>query len=79
MNSRSWIASPIRELGGREVSSIEPQGLQGLVRDIRVIAEATGDGAKPIYDDGALSASKRLRRVRHDDLGLDDTELVAVS
>ena len=44
-----------------------------------MIAEATGDGAEPIYDGGDLSASKKLRWVRHDDLGLGDTELVALS
>jgi N-acetylneuraminate synthase len=64
--------------GSDQAASIEPQGLQRLVRDIRVISEAMGDGVKRIYD-GELAAMKKLRRVHQHDLDLDDSELVAVS
>ena len=47
--------------GSDQAASIEPQGLQRLVRDIRVISEAAGDGVKRVYD-GELSAMKKLRR-----------------
>jgi N-acetylneuraminate synthase len=47
--------------GSDQAASIEPQGLQRLVRDIRVISEATGDGVKRVYD-GERSAMKKLRR-----------------
>ena len=61
--------------GSDQAASVEPQGLQRLVRDVRVISEAMGDGVKHIYD-GELVAMKKLRRVPGD---LLDPELLAVS
>ena len=49
--------------GSDQAASIEPQGLQRLVRDIRVISQALGDGVKKVYD-GELAAMRKLRRVR---------------
>ena len=54
--------------GSDQAASIEPQGLQRLVRDIRVISEALGDGVKQIYD-GERAAMKKLRRVPGDRRG----------
>jgi len=48
--------------GSDQAASIEPQGLQRLVRDIRVISEALGDGVKRVYE-GERAAMKKLRRV----------------
>jgi N-acetylneuraminate synthase len=48
--------------GSDQAASIEPQGLARLVRDVRVISEAIGDGVKRIYD-GEHAAMKKLRRV----------------
>ena len=61
--------------GSDQAASVEPQGLQRLVRDVRVISEAMGDGVKHIYD-GELAAMKKLRRVQGE---LVDPELLAVS
>jgi len=36
--------------GSDQAASVEPQGLQRLVRDIRVIETALGDGVKRVYD-----------------------------
>ena len=63
--------------GSDQAASVEPQGLQRLVRDIRVISEAMGDGVKRIYD-GELSAMKKLRRVHGDNLELGEAQLAAV-
>jgi N-acetylneuraminate synthase len=51
--------------GSDQAASIEPQGLARLVRDVRVITEAMGDGVKQIYD-GERAAMKKLRRVPGD-------------
>lgn len=48
--------------GSDQAASVEPQGLERLVRDIRVIEAARGDGVKKIYE-GELAAMKKLRRV----------------
>jgi N-acetylneuraminate synthase len=48
--------------GSDQAASIEPQGLQRLVRDIRVVSEALGDGVKRVYD-GERAAMAKLRRV----------------
>src|SRR5918998_354463 len=48
--------------GSDQAASVEPPGLQRLVRDIRVISEALGDGVKKVYD-GEKAAMKKLRRV----------------
>jgi N-acetylneuraminate synthase len=61
--------------GSDQAASVEPQGLVRLVRDVRVISEAMGDGVKRIYD-GERAAMKKLRRVPGD--LADQTDLVAV-
>ncbi|WP_114559464.1 N-acetylneuraminate synthase family protein [Desertihabitans aurantiacus] len=48
--------------GSDQAASVEPGGLERLVRDIRVIEKALGDGVKKIYE-GELAAMKKLRRV----------------
>src|SRR3954462_15792557 len=48
--------------GSDQAASVEPPGLQRLVRDIRTISEALGDGVKQVYP-GELAAMKKLRRV----------------
>lgn len=48
--------------GSDHAASLEPQGLQHLVRDIRVIEEAMGDGVKRIFP-GELAPLAKLRRV----------------
>ncbi len=48
--------------GSDQAASIEPQGLHRLVRDVRVVSEALGDGIKRIYD-GEQAAMAKLRRV----------------
>ena len=47
--------------GSDHAASLEPTGLQHLVRDIRVIEEAMGDGVKRIYP-GEAEPRLRLRR-----------------
>lgn len=47
--------------GSDQASSVEPWGFQKLVRDIRVIEQAMGDGVKRVYD-SELPIKKRLRR-----------------
>jgi N-acetylneuraminate synthase len=59
--------------GSDQAASVEPPGLQRLVRDIRVISESLGDGVKKVYD-GELAAMKKLRRVQS-----SDPQLVASS
>ncbi len=49
--------------GSDQAASVEPGGLVRLVRDIRVISEAMGDGVKKVYD-GERAAMKKLRRVQ---------------
>ncbi len=49
--------------GSDQAASVEPPGLQRLVRDVRIISESLGDGVKKIYD-GELAAMKKLRRVQ---------------
>jgi len=48
--------------GSDQAASVEPPGLQRLVRDIRTVSESLGDGVKQVYD-GELAAMKKLRRV----------------
>jgi N-acetylneuraminate synthase len=62
--------------GSDQSASVEPQGLARLVRDVRVISEAMGDGVKRIYD-GERAAMKKLRRVSGE--MADHADLVAVS
>ena len=46
--------------GSDHAASVEPQGLQRLVRDIRDVEAATGDGVKKVYE-SELGPMKRLR------------------
>jgi len=48
--------------GSDQASSLEPRGLQALVRDIRIIEQAMGDGVKRVFP-GELAPLSRLRRV----------------
>lgn len=49
--------------GSDQAASVEPWGLMRLVRDIRVIERALGDGEKRVYDSERPSLAK-LRRVQ---------------
>jgi N-acetylneuraminate synthase len=48
--------------GSDHAASLEPQGLEHLVRDIRIVEEALGDGVKRIYP-GELAPLAKLRRI----------------
>ena len=48
--------------GSDHSASLEPGGLEHLVRDIRIIGEAMGDGVKRVYP-GELAPQAKLRRV----------------
>tara|TARA_R110002096_G_scaffold94635_6_gene212917 strand:- start:14280 stop:15152 length:873 start_codon:yes stop_codon:yes gene_type:complete len=48
--------------GSDQAASLEPQGLEKLVRDIRVMEDAFGDGIKKVYE-SELQIKKKLRRV----------------
>jgi N-acetylneuraminate synthase len=48
--------------GSDHAASLEPQGLDHLVRDIRIVEEALGDGVKRIYP-GELAPLAKLRRI----------------
>ena len=47
--------------GSDQAASVEPGGLQRLVRDIRIVESALGDGVKQVYD-SELPVLKKLRR-----------------
>ncbi|MDR3201994.1 MAG: N-acetylneuraminate synthase family protein, partial [Bifidobacteriaceae bacterium] len=47
--------------GSDQAASLEPAGLTRLVRDIRIVSQALGDGVKKIHP-GELEPMKRLRR-----------------
>lgn len=47
--------------GSDQAASVEPWGLMRLVRDIRVIEKALGDGKKRVYE-SELKARQKLRR-----------------
>ena len=47
--------------GSDQAASVEPQGMHKLVRDIRDVELALGDGIKKVYD-SEMAAMKRLRR-----------------
>jgi sialic acid synthase SpsE len=49
--------------GSDQAASVEPWGLMRLVRDIRVIERALGDGVKKVYD-SEKPIRKKLRRAR---------------
>jgi N-acetylneuraminate synthase len=48
--------------GSDQAASVEPQGLMRLVRDIRVIEAALGDGAKRVTE-AEVPIMQKLRRV----------------
>lgn len=48
--------------GSDQAASVEPQGFMRLVRDIRVIEQALGDGVKRVYD-SEVPVMNKLRRV----------------
>ncbi len=48
--------------GSDQAASVEPGGLSRLVRDIRTIETALGDGVKRVYE-SELAPMKKLRRV----------------
>jgi N-acetylneuraminate synthase len=48
--------------GSDHAASLEPHGFSNLVRDIRVIETAMGDGVKRIFP-GELAPLAKLRRV----------------
>ncbi len=62
--------------GSDQAASVEPPGLHRLVRDIRAVSEALGDGVKQVYP-GEFAAMKKLRRVPGD--LAEDPQLVSVS
>jgi sialic acid synthase SpsE len=47
--------------GSDQAASVEPGGVIRLVRDIRVIEQAMGDGVKRVYE-SEMKARERLRR-----------------
>ncbi len=49
--------------GSDQAASVEPPGLQRLIRDVRVVERALGDGVKRVYD-SELEVREKLRRVR---------------
>jgi N-acetylneuraminate synthase len=49
--------------GSDQAASVEPMGLYRLVRDIRAVEAALGDGIKRVYD-SELGPMKKLRRVQ---------------
>jgi len=56
--------------GSDQAASIEPPGLFRLVRDIRIIESAVGDGIKRIYP-GEIIARERLRdQIRANSIGI---------
>ncbi|MBP6828669.1 MAG: N-acetylneuraminate synthase family protein [Saprospiraceae bacterium] len=49
--------------GSDQAASVEPTGMHRLVKDIRAVEEALGDGVKRVYE-SEMSALKKLRRVQ---------------
>jgi len=52
--------------GSDQAASVEPTGMHRLVKDIRAIEEAIGDGEKRVYA-SEMSSRKKLRRVREEE------------
>lgn len=52
--------------GSDHAASVEPTGMHRLVKDIRAIEEALGDGEKRVYA-SEMSSRKKLRRVREEE------------
>ncbi|WP_205761939.1 N-acetylneuraminate synthase family protein [Arthrobacter mobilis] len=48
--------------GSDQASSLEPKGFEALIRDIRILEQAMGDGVKRVFP-GELAPLSRLRRV----------------
>lgn len=48
--------------GSDQAASVEPHGIERLVKNIRAVEKALGDGVKKVYD-SELSIIKKLRRV----------------
>ena len=48
--------------GSDQSASVEPQGFQRMVRDIRAVEAAMGDGVKRVYE-GEKPIIAKLRRV----------------
>jgi sialic acid synthase SpsE len=48
--------------GSDQAASLEPEGLRHLVRDIRILEDALGDGVKRVFE-GEIAPKARLRRV----------------
>ncbi|MGW6172060.1 N-acetylneuraminate synthase family protein [Arthrobacter sp. NPDC055138] len=48
--------------GSDQASSLEPKGFEALIRDIRILEDAMGDGVKRVFP-GELAPLSRLRRV----------------
>ena len=48
--------------GSDQAASLEPEGLRHLVRDIRILHDALGDGVKRVFD-SELGPKAKLRRV----------------
>ena len=48
--------------GSDQAASLEPQGFEHLIRDIRIIGEAMGDGVKRVFP-GEEAPRAKLRRV----------------
>ena len=48
--------------GSDQAALMEPQGFARLIRDIRVIEKAMGDGVKCVYE-SEVPVMKKLRRV----------------
>ena len=48
--------------GSDHAASLEPTGFDHLVRDIRIIETAMGDGVKQIFP-GELTTKAKLRRI----------------
>jgi N-acetylneuraminate synthase len=49
--------------GSDHAASVEPGGLFRLVKNIRLVPAALGDGVKTVYD-SELGAREKLRRVK---------------
>ena len=48
--------------GSDQAASLEPEGLRRLVRDIRIVESAMGDGVKKVYE-SEIPIMKKLRKV----------------
>jgi sialic acid synthase SpsE len=48
--------------GSDQAASLEPQGLTHLVRDIRIVESAMGDGIKKVWE-SEIAPMKKLRRI----------------